>query len=75
MLAGWTWEALKEGFVRHDTHDLTFFALVLLALCLARLPRRPRSLPLVGVQAGAIALVALLACLANGHPPPRSAPP
>ena len=69
MLAGWTWEALKEGFVRHDTHDLTFFALVLLALCLARLPRRPRSLPLVGVQAGAIALVALLACLANGHPP------
>ena len=70
MLAGWTWEALKEGFVRHDTHDLTFFALVLLALCLARLPRWPRSLPLVGVQAGAIALVALLACLANGHPPP-----
>ena len=67
MLAGWLWEALKEGFVRHDTHDLTFFALVLLALCLARLPR---SLPLVGVQAGAIALAALLACLANGHPPP-----
>jgi hypothetical protein len=67
MLIGWTWEALKEGFVRHDTHDLTFFALVLLALCLARLPR---SLPLLGAQAGAIALAALLACLANGHPPP-----
>ena len=67
MLIGWTLEALKEGFVRHDTHDLTFFALVLLAICLARLPR---SLPLLGAQAGAIALAALLACLANGHPPP-----
>ena len=65
MLLGWTWEALKEGFVRHDTHDLTFFALVLLALCLARLPRST-----VPLQAGAIALAALLACLANGHPPP-----
>ncbi len=65
MLVGWTWEALEEGFVRHDTHDLTFFALVLLALCLARLPRL-----LVPLQAGAIALAALLACLANGHPPP-----
>jgi hypothetical protein len=65
MLLGWTWEALKEGFVRHDTHDLTFFGLVLLALCLARLPRS-----VVPFQAGAIALAALLACLANGHPPP-----
>lgn len=65
MLLGWLWEALKEGFVRHDTHDLTFFALVLLAVCLARLPRR-----LVPAQAGAIALAALLAALANGHPPP-----
>jgi hypothetical protein len=65
MLLGWLWEALKEGFVRHDTHDLTFFALVLLAICLARLPRR-----LVPLQAGAIALAALLACLANGHAPP-----
>jgi hypothetical protein len=65
MLLGWTWEALKEGFVRHDTHDLTFFALVLLALCLAGLPRK-----LLPLQAGAIALAALLACLANGHPPP-----
>jgi hypothetical protein len=67
VLAAWGWEALKEGFVRHDTHDLTFFALVLLALCLARLPR---SLPLMGVQAGAITVAALLACISNGHPPP-----
>ncbi len=65
IFIGWTWEALKEGFVRHDTHDLTFFALVLLALCLARLPRA--QLPL---QAGAVVVAGLLACLANGHAPP-----
>jgi hypothetical protein len=65
IFVGWTWEALKEGFVRHDTHDLTFFALVLLALCLARLPRA--QLPL---QAGAVVVAGLLACLANGHAPP-----
>ena len=63
VLVGWVWEASKEGFVRHDTHDLTFFALVLLALCLARLPRR-----LLPVQAGAVVLAAVLACVANGHP-------
>ena len=65
MLAGWAWEVLKEGFVRHDLHDLTFFGLFVVALCLARLPRS-----LVPVQAGAIALAALLACTANGGPPP-----
>ena len=65
IFLGWTWEALKEGFVRHDTHDLTFFALVLVALCLARLPRS--QLPL---QAGAIVAAGLLACVANGHAPP-----
>jgi hypothetical protein len=56
---------VKEGFVRHDLHDLTFFGLFVVALCLARLPRS-----LVPVQAGAIALAALLACIANGGPPP-----
>jgi hypothetical protein len=65
MLMGWAWEVLKEGFVRHDLHDLTFFGLFVVALCLARLPRS-----LVPVQAGAIALAALLACIANGGPPP-----
>ena len=65
MLAGWAWEVVKEGFVRHDLHDLTFFGLFVVALCLARLPRS-----LVPVQAGAIALAALLACVANGGSPP-----
>jgi hypothetical protein len=65
MLAGWGWEAAKEGFVRHDLHDLTFFALVLVAICLARVPRS-----LLPVQAMAIALAALLACLANNGVPP-----
>jgi len=65
MLAGWAWEVVKEGFVRHDLHDLTFFGLFVVALCLARLPRS-----LVPLQAGAIALAALLACIANGGPPP-----
>ena len=65
MLMGWAWEVLKEGFVRHDLHDLTFFGLFVVALCLARLPRS-----LVPVQAGAIALAAFLACIANGGPPP-----
>jgi hypothetical protein len=63
ILVGWLWEASKEGFVRHDTHDLTYFGLVVLALCLAQLPRR-----LLPVQAGAVVLAAVLACVANGHP-------
>jgi hypothetical protein len=63
ILVGWLWEAAKEGFVRHDTHDLTFFGLLLLALCLAGLPRR-----LAPVQFGAVAVAAVLACVANGHP-------
>ena len=65
MLALWGWETLKEGFVRHDLHDLTFFGLFLVALGLARLPRR-----YVPAQAVSIALAGLLACLANGGVPP-----
>jgi hypothetical protein len=65
MLAGWAWEVVKEGFVRHDLHDLTFFGLFVVALCLARLPRS-----FVPFQAGAIALAAFLACTANGGVPP-----
>lgn len=61
MLLGWGWEAFKEGFVRHDQHDLIFFGLVLVGFCLARLPR-----PLVPLQAAAIAAAAVLALVANG---------
>ena len=63
-LAGWTWAVLKEGFVRHDTHDLTFFGLALVAIALARVGRR-----YVFVQAGALAVAASLACVAAGAPP------
>jgi hypothetical protein len=64
MLTGWGWETLKEGFVRHDMHDLTYFGLFLVALGLARLPRH-----FAPVQAISIALAALLACLAYGGLP------
>ena len=63
-LVGWGWAAVKEGFVRHDTHDLTFFGLALLAIALARVGRR-----FLGVQAGALAVAACLACVAAGTPP------
>jgi hypothetical protein len=69
-LLGWVWEALKEGFVRHDLHDLVFFSLVLTALALARLPGKFAAL-----QLGAIALAASLACAARGEPPPQMASP
>ncbi len=65
MLALWAGEAIKEGFVRHDLHDLTFFGLFVVALGLARLPRH-----LVPVQAASMGLAALLVCVANGAVPP-----
>lgn len=70
MLAGWGWEALKEGFVRHDLHDLTFFSLMLIAICLARLPR-----PLVPLQAAAATTAAIIALVANGGVPPSMRSP
>ncbi len=63
-LAGWAWELGKEGFVRHDLHDLTFFGLVVPALGLARLSRR-----LAPLQGAAIAVAAVFACVANGSVP------
>ena len=64
VLAGWVWAAVKEGFVRHDAHDLTFFGLVLVALALARVRRL--YLP---IQAGALVTALVLACVAAGGPP------
>jgi len=63
-LAGWCWATLKEGFVRHDAHDLTFFGLVLAAIALAGVSRRA-----LAVQAGSLAAVAAFFCLAAGAPP------
>jgi hypothetical protein len=64
ILAGWLWAALKEGFVRHDDHDLTFFGLALAAVLLARLKRR-----YVPLQAGVFAVTAVVFCLAAGTVP------
>ena len=64
LLAGWGWAVAKEGFVRHDAHDLTYFGLVLVAMCLARL--KPLYVPL---QASSIAIAAIVACVAAGGVP------
>lgn len=63
-LVVWAWELGKEGFVRHDLHDLTFFSLLVAAMCLARLPRRWAP-----AQAGAVAVAAALTCVANAGVP------
>jgi hypothetical protein len=84
-LAGWTWELAKEGYVRHDVHDLTFLGLVTAALALvsaraepsssartaAGQPPEPAPRPWLarGVRLGAVAVAACLACAANGGPP------
>ncbi|HYA44098.1 MAG TPA: hypothetical protein VED59_00705, partial [Acidimicrobiales bacterium] len=65
MIAGLSWEAVKEGFVRHDLHDLTFLGLALVVLSLGRVPRL-----LVPAQAVALAVAGTLACLASGMVPP-----
>jgi hypothetical protein len=64
LLGGWLWAALKEGFVRHDKHDLTFFGLALVAVLLARLKRT-----YVPLQAGIFAVTAVIFCVAAGMVP------
>jgi hypothetical protein len=64
LLAGWLWAALKEGFVRHDNHDLTFFGLAMVVVLLARLKRR-----YVPLQAGVFLVTAVIFCLAAGAVP------
>lgn len=46
-LAGWAWELAKEGYVRHDLHDLTFLGLATAALAIAStgIVRRPAAGP------------------------------
>lgn len=70
MLAGWGWGAFKEGYVRHDIHDVTFLALVMLAIALFTLPRRWAP-----VQALALGLSALMVALADGGAPPSMGSP
>ncbi|HVA02908.1 MAG TPA: hypothetical protein VMU64_04095 [Acidimicrobiales bacterium] len=67
ILVGYTWWALKEGFVRHDAHDLIFFGLmfVTVAVCEFSLPRS-RVLYVT-----AVAVVAVLAWSAAGAIPPN----
>jgi hypothetical protein len=64
LIAGWLWAVLKEGFVRHDQHDLTFFGLALAAVLLAQVKR-----PYVPLQAGAAAFTAVVFWLALGSVP------
>ena len=64
ILTGWLWAAVKEGFVRHDDHDLTFFGLALVAVLLVRLKR-----PYVPLQAGVFAVTTVVFCLAAGDVP------
>jgi hypothetical protein len=65
-LVGWSWAALKEGFVRHDEHDLTFFGLSLLALGLARVRRQH-----LWLQGAALVVTACFFGLAAGDVPPE----
>jgi hypothetical protein len=63
---GFTWVVVKEGFVRHDTHDWAFFGLMMVALAgapwgglKAKLPVR-LSKPAPFVLIGGLALVVLI---------------
>jgi hypothetical protein len=64
LLAGFGWAAVKEGFVRHDAHDFMYFALMMVAMSLARLERRH-----VPLQAAALVVAAVATCLAAGGVP------
>ena len=64
LLAGWLWATLKEGFVRHDLHDLTFFGLAMVVVLLARLKR-----PYVPLQGGVFVVTSVIFCLAAGTVP------
>ncbi len=70
ILAGWGWGAFKEGYVRHDIHDVTFLALVMLATALFGLPRRWAP-----AQALALGLSATMVVLADGGAPPSMGSP
>ena len=64
LLGGWLWATLKEGFVRHDLHDLTFFGLAIVVGLLARLKR-----PYLPLQGGVFVVTSVIFCLAAGTVP------
>ncbi len=64
LLAGFGWAAVKEGFVRHDAHDFMYFALMMVAMSLARLERRH-----VPLQAASLVVAAVATCVAAGGVP------
>lgn len=65
-LLGYSWVALKEGFVRHDTHDLEFFSFMLVAFL--ALPWQKPRMPTARL-AGALGLTTVLAWTAAGSVP------
>jgi len=67
ILFGYAWWALKEGFVRHDAHDLIFFGLMFVTVAVFdfSLPR-PRVFYLT-----AVAVVGVMAWSAAGAVPPN----
>lgn len=67
ILVGYAWWALKEGFVRHDAHDLIFFGLMFVTLAVFdfSLPR-PRVFYVT-----AVAVVGVIAWSAAGAVPPN----
>lgn len=63
---GYSWVALKEGYVRHDGHDLQFFGLILVAF--VALPWPKLRMPTARV-AGALALATTFTWTAAGSVP------
>ncbi len=63
---GYSWVALKEGYVRHDTHDLVFFGLMLVAFL--ALPWPKLRMPTTRL-AGSLALATTFAWTAAGSVP------
>jgi hypothetical protein len=63
---GFSWVALKEGYVRHDGHDLEFFGLMLVAFIAVPLTR---SSPPPARLGGALGLATVFAWTAAGAVP------
>lgn len=69
LVAGYAWWGLKEGFVRHDGHDLIFFSSMLVALVIFGFS----SAGLRPFYIATVAFVSVIAWTANGVVPRQSA--